>query len=89
MIYLSAIEAGGNTVFPQPGISIKPVVGSALFWFNVGPQHNYDSRTIHLACPVLYGNKWITTKWHRWISSFKRYPCKINQHYFSVFDKIE
>ena len=51
MIYLSSVEAGGHTIFPQPGISIKPVAGSALFWFNMGAQNNFDSRVMHLGCP--------------------------------------
>ena len=87
MLYLSTVEAGGSTVFPQPGISVKPVVGNALLWFNVGPQHQYDSRTVHMGCSVLYGNKWIATKWHRWISSYKNYPCYINTKHFSLRNK--
>ena len=84
MIYLTTVEAGGNTVFPQPGLSVSPEEGKALFWFNVGPQHQFDSRTFHLGCPVLFGNKWIVTKWHRWISSYRNYPCLIKSKYFSV-----
>ena len=63
MIYLSDVEVGGNTIFIQPGISVQPVKGSALYWFNMGAQNNYDSRVFHLGCPVLYGNKWIANKW--------------------------
>ena len=48
MIYLSSVEAGGYTVFPQAGVSVKPELGSALYWFNYGAQNNYDSRTYHL-----------------------------------------
>ena len=48
MIYLSDVEAGGYTVFPQAGVSVKPELGSALYWFNYGAQNNYDSRTYHL-----------------------------------------
>ena len=47
MLYLNGPEAGGNTVFSQAGISVKPVLGSALYWFNGGAQNNYDSRTRH------------------------------------------
>ena len=86
MIYLNSVEEGGSTVFPQPGIAIKPTSGKALLWFNVGPQHHFDSRTFHLGCPVLYGNKWITTKWHRWISSYRTYPCYKDKKHFSIFD---
>ena len=86
MIYLTSVELGGNTIFPQAGISVQPMEGAALFWFNVGPQHHFDSRTFHLGCPVLYGNKWIVTKWHKWTSSFKNYPCLINSKHFSIFE---
>ena len=44
MIYMSRVEAGGHTVFPQAGVSVQPVEGKALFWFNVGSQGTYDSR---------------------------------------------
>ena len=84
MIYLSTVS-GGNTVFPLPGISIQPEVGKALLWFNVSPQQKYDARTFHLACPVLYGSKWIVTKWHRWVPSFQKYPCYIEKDHFSIF----
>ena len=47
MLYLNGPEAGGNTVFSQAGISVKPVLGSALYWFNQGAQNNFDSRTRH------------------------------------------
>merc|ERR1712226_190712 len=73
MIYLSSIEAGGHTVFPQPGISVKPEKGSALYWFNMGAQNNYDSRIYHLGCPVLYGNKWIANKWIKFVSNYHNY----------------
>ena len=44
MIYMSHVEAGGHTVFPQAGVSVQPEEGKALFWFNVGSQGTYDSR---------------------------------------------
>ena len=63
MIYMSEVQAGGHTVFPNAGISVKPESGSALYWFNTEAQMTYDSRVYHLGCPVLYGNKWIANKW--------------------------
>ena len=35
MVYLSDVEAGGHTVFPNLGLSVPPVRGSALFWHTV------------------------------------------------------
>ena len=86
MIYLSSVEAGGHTIFLQPGISVKPVLGSALFWFNMGAQNNYDSRIFHLGCPVLYGNKWIANKWIKWFANYESYPCSIDKSHFSTFN---
>ena len=83
MVYLSSVEAGGHTIFPQAGISVKPEIGAALYWFNMGAQNNYDSRTYHLGCPVLYGNKWIANKWPKWIANYKNFPCFLNQNHYS------
>ena len=84
MIYLTTVEVGGHTIFPQIGISIKPIKGSALFWFNRGAQDNFDSRVNHFGCPVVYGNKWIINKWIKWFSNFNSYPCHINKHHYSI-----
>ena len=84
MLYLTSVEAGGHTIFPQAGISVKPHAGSALFWFNVGPRNNYDSRIIHLGCPILHGNKWIANKWVKWLPNYESFPCHIYKNHFNV-----
>jgi hypothetical protein len=63
MGYLSRAEAGGNTIFPQLGLSVRPEVGSALFWLTAKDDHDYDSRMFHMGCPVMHGHKWVLTKW--------------------------
>ena len=85
MIFLSEVELGGHTIFPQPGIDIKPELGSALYWFNVGAQNNLDSRVRHIGCPTIYGNKWIANKWVNWIPNFRDFPCLKNERYFSFY----
>ena len=85
MVYLSSPEFGGNTIFPQAGISVKPEIGSALYWFNAGAQNNYDSRILHGGCPVAYGNKWIANKWIKWLSNYRDFPCLINHKHYSVY----
>ena len=84
MIYLSSVYAGGNTIFPQIGISNKPIKGSALFWFNRGAQDNFDSRVNHIGCPVIHGNKWIANKWIKWFSNYDNYPCAITKKHYSI-----
>ena len=44
MVYMSDVDLGGRTVFPQAGISVKPEKGSALYWFNHDAIDENDSR---------------------------------------------
>ena len=55
---LNEVPAGGRTVFPRIGASVRPTAGSAVFWFNLHASGGPDRLTLHGACPVLYGTKW-------------------------------
>ncbi|XP_021343232.1 prolyl 4-hydroxylase subunit alpha-1-like [Mizuhopecten yessoensis] len=76
MFYLNTVEAGGATVFPKLNIRILPIKGSAVFWYNLLPSGEVDYRTQHASCPVLFGTKWVTTKWIRERGQEFRKPCK-------------
>ena len=62
MIYLSDVEAGGATVWPYLKLSTRPKKGDAVFWNNVDNTGEGDIMTLHGACPVLDGDKWIANK---------------------------
>ena len=83
---MSDVEAGGRTIFPQSGISVKPAEGKALFWYNVGTRSNFDSRIVHLGCPVIYGNKWIANKWIKLLPQFQKFPSWRRYLYFTTMD---
>ncbi|CAB1352975.1 unnamed protein product [Coregonus sp. 'balchen'] len=58
LIYMSDVEVGGSTVFPDIGAALRPHKGSAVLWYNLLQNGEEDARTLHAACPVFVGNKW-------------------------------
>ena len=73
--YMSDVEAGGFTVFPEIGVKLKPTKGSCAVWYNLLESGEGDYLTRHAACPVLVGNKWACNKWfHERGQEFVR-PC--------------
>ncbi|XP_064096394.1 prolyl 4-hydroxylase subunit alpha-1-like [Macrobrachium nipponense] len=79
MFYLSDVEAGGRTAFPKAGVSVTPVKGSAVFWFNLLRNGKLNPRSEHGGCPVLLGHKWVANKWIRENLNFMREPCTLDE----------
>ncbi|WAR03210.1 P4HA2-like protein [Mya arenaria] len=61
--YLTDVENGGATVFPDLGLRVRPQKGSALMFFNLFRNGTSNNFTKHASCPVLYGDKWIANQW--------------------------
>ncbi|XP_067996218.1 prolyl 4-hydroxylase subunit alpha-3 isoform X2 [Melanerpes formicivorus] len=73
MIYLSAVQAGGSTAFIYANLSVPVVKNAALFWWNLRRSGAGDGDTLHAACPVLAGDKWVANKWiHEHGQEFRR-----------------
>nr|AXL97329.1 prolyl 4-hydroxylase [Conus miles] len=76
LFYLTDVEKGGATIFPKVGVSVSPVKGMALMWYNYQPHmKDRDRLTYHAGCPVLMGNKWIANKWIWHYGNMFRRPC--------------
>jgi prolyl 4-hydroxylase len=60
---LNTPDRGGATVFPDVGLEVAPVRGSAVF-FSYDRPHAV-TKTLHGGAPVLAGEKWVATKWMR------------------------
>jgi len=79
LFYLSEVEAGGATVFPELNAVLRPLKGAAAFWYNLLPNGDGNELTRHAACPVLTGSKWVANKWiHEYGQEFRR-PCSLRR----------
>jgi prolyl 4-hydroxylase len=65
VIYLSEVEQGGGTSFPNIGLQVQPKKGSAVFFANTDLYGTPDRQTLHAGEPVVKGVKVIATKWLR------------------------
>lgn len=63
VMYLRTPERGGSTVFPDIGLEVAPIKGSAVF-FSYDRPHP-DTKTLHGGTPVTLGEKYVATKWMR------------------------
>jgi len=78
LLYLNDVTSGGATVFPEAEKTILPASGTMAFWYNLHMNGTGDTKTIHAACPVVIGTKWVATKWfHERGQEFRR-PCTRN-----------
>lgn len=65
MVYLTAVEEGGETEFTKLGLKFRPEPGLALVWCNLDGHGQHNPLTEHRAHPVIRGTKMILTKWFR------------------------
>jgi len=63
VMYLNEPARGGGTTFPDVGLEVAPVRGSAVFFSYDRPHPT--TRSLHGGAPVLEGEKWVATKWLR------------------------
>jgi prolyl 4-hydroxylase len=65
IVYLNDVLEGGETVFPEVGLSVVPHRGNGLYFEYTNSHLQLDLRSAHGGAPVLQGEKWIVTKWMR------------------------
>ncbi|XP_039282538.1 prolyl 4-hydroxylase subunit alpha-2-like [Nilaparvata lugens] len=77
--YMSDVAQGGATVFPFLNVTVQPKKGTALVWYNMHLSGEGDLATMHAACPVLVGSKWVTNKWVNERGQEFRRPCALHR----------
>lgn len=64
LVYLRDVDEGGETKFPQLGISVKPRKGLALIWNSMNSRGECDPTSLHNAAKVIKGHKFIIQRWY-------------------------
>ncbi|CAK5108564.1 unnamed protein product [Meloidogyne enterolobii] len=77
LFYLTTPEKGGYTIFNKINTIAKPSKRDALFWYNLLRNGDGDLRTMHAACPVLIGDKWVVNSWIRERGQENFRPCSL------------
>jgi len=65
VLYLNDVVEGGETFFPDAGVSVAPRRGGAVYFRYMNRERQLDTLSLHGGAPVLGGEKWIMTKWVR------------------------
>jgi prolyl 4-hydroxylase len=65
IVYLNDVESGGETVFPDAGLTVTARQGSAVYFRYMNGRRQLDPLSLHGGAPVTGGEKWIMTKWMR------------------------
>jgi len=67
LLYLASMAEGqgGATAFGQLGIEVRPEMGAALLWPNVGRDGKPDARMVHESTPLRHGEKFVANAWLR------------------------
>jgi prolyl 4-hydroxylase len=72
LLYLNDAYEGGETHFPEIGVTVRGAVGDLLIFHNLTVDQLPDPRMTHCGLPVTRGEKWLATRWIRGSDYFGR-----------------
>jgi prolyl 4-hydroxylase len=72
LLYLNDAYEGGETHFPEIGITVRGAVGDLLIFHNLTADKLPDPRMTHAGLPITRGEKWLATRWIRGSDYFGR-----------------
>jgi prolyl 4-hydroxylase len=65
VVYLNDVISGGETVFPELGLSVSARKGNAVYFEYANSLGQVDRNSLHAGAAVAEGEKWAVTKWMR------------------------
>lgn len=65
ILYLNTPTAGGETSFPELGLTVSPFAGCGAFFRGLDKTGRCHPLSLHAGLPVVEGEKWIATVWMR------------------------
>ncbi|WP_426266601.1 2OG-Fe(II) oxygenase [Sphingomonas sp. LHG3443-2] len=65
LVYLNDDYEGGETAFPNLGLTFKGATGDGLLFTNTTAAGELDTRSLHEGRPVLSGTKYLASRWIR------------------------
>ena len=66
LAYLNDVEEGGETDFPDIGVSVKPNKGDVVIFHNcMDGSSDINPNSLHGGSPVIKGEKWAVNLWFR------------------------
>ena len=80
------ITLGETTVWPFAGVSVFPELGDGIVWYNLFRNADPDIQSLHSACAVLLGGKWIGNKWVGYNPQWKTAKCGLFEE--AVFEGV-
>ena len=73
LFYLNDVIEGGETHFPQIGLTVHPKRGRVVIWPNIAystkqgalpeTRPSLNRQTHHASLPVMQGHKYVATQW--------------------------
>jgi prolyl 4-hydroxylase len=72
LLYLNDAYEGGETHFPEIGVTVRGAVGDLLIFHNLTADKLPDPRMTHAGLPITRGEKWLATRWIRGSDYFGR-----------------
>lgn len=65
ILYLNTPVSGGETAFPELGLTVAPLMGCGVFFKDLDKKRRIHPLSLHAGLPVTEGEKWIATVWMR------------------------